>query len=810
MKIESKFINHPYHIVNNSPWPFVIGMSIFCIMLLNGIMLSYGITNFNLFFLFRWIYRLSLFIFIISICLWWYDMINESVVDGNYTSKVQLNLSIGMILFIISEVMFFFGFFWAYFHFSLNSSDSLQGHWPLMSIDVITAFGLPLVNTFILLTSGITLTYSHYALFNNNKLESVIGLCLIVFLGLIFLKNINFYLVNFTIFDSGSIFYLLKGQGFNLLIVIIFLIVIFIRMFMNHYFQKFFFYFLEFIIYYLYYLNLILQKIKLIKFYYLMNINKIKKKNKLILNFFYINRTQINILILFFFLILYFFSIISLKIIIGNFLLYRIFNVKNYILDKSFLIIYYIFLILIFIYLNINLLIWFYFLKKYNILYIILFIVYLNFIKNLYLKKQYKKLIFTFFIKFIYLFGYCISDTKLFNNPLNYYFIKILNFLFQFINMSLECETSTKSKILIGFGFGFTILGLSFYGLKYYQNYQLKYNNERYFIIKKNLQDNFNLILSRVEKDYKLKIEILEKEKQDLILINNNFKFDLENVSNNLNLKNIDNIELNQKFTSFTEEYNKFVTQYVTNMEIYKENEKHYLEVIEENKNLFLNLQNKYNLLSDTHKKLIKKYNEATDYLELVVKKGKEIKKELLEFQKLQLTPDQIKMVNEQLEVSNHKIYLLEIEKKRIQNLSESCLIELDFFKSIIFKINRNLVDQLSPNKSLGIIYNNFNDNKCTIYSLIPNHFLENFNLKKITIVDILYHRNWNITCYFFKSLSTEIISTISDSLEILPYTLVESIEDYSVIRLDNFLDYVNKKEMMDTNLKTELDINKK
>jgi cytochrome c oxidase subunit 3 len=175
-----------------------------------------------------------------SICLWWYDMIHESVIEGHYTNKVQLNLSIGMILFIISEVMFFFGFFWPYFHFSLNPSDALQGHWPPLSIDVIPAFGLPLVNTFMLLTSGITLTYSHYALFNNNKIESCIGLFLTIFLGFIFshIQFIEFYLANFTIADSvyGSIFYVLTGlHGFHVIIGTIFLIVGFIRMFFNYF-----------------------------------------------------------------------------------------------------------------------------------------------------------------------------------------------------------------------------------------------------------------------------------------------------------------------------------------------------------------------------------------------------------------------------------------------------------------------------------------------------------------------------------------------------------------------------------------------
>lgn len=239
-KSHLKFLNHPYHIVEASPWPFIIGMSLFMIMFLNAVILSFGIVNFNSIFLFKWLYRFSLIIFIGGVCLWWYDMIHESVIEGHYTEKVQKNLSIGMFLFILSEVMFFFGFFWAYFHFSLNPSDAIQGHWPPLSIDVIQAFGLPLINTFILLSSGVCLTYSHYALFNKNQEEACIGLGLTILLGLIFSKiqYTEFYLANFTIADSvyGSIFYMLTGlHGAHVLIGTIFLIVSFIRLIYNYF-----------------------------------------------------------------------------------------------------------------------------------------------------------------------------------------------------------------------------------------------------------------------------------------------------------------------------------------------------------------------------------------------------------------------------------------------------------------------------------------------------------------------------------------------------------------------------------------------
>jgi cytochrome c oxidase subunit 3 len=53
---------------------------------------------------------------------WFSDVIMESTIEGNHTKAVQANINFGMVLFITSEVMFFFAFFWSFFHFSLSPS----------------------------------------------------------------------------------------------------------------------------------------------------------------------------------------------------------------------------------------------------------------------------------------------------------------------------------------------------------------------------------------------------------------------------------------------------------------------------------------------------------------------------------------------------------------------------------------------------------------------------------------------------------------------------------------------------------------
>ena len=86
---------------------------------------------------------------------------------------MQLGLRYGVILFIVSEVMFFFAFFWAFFAASLAPTIEIGNIWPPKGIDVLSATAVPLLNTLILLCSGCTITYSHHAITAGNKIEAV-------------------------------------------------------------------------------------------------------------------------------------------------------------------------------------------------------------------------------------------------------------------------------------------------------------------------------------------------------------------------------------------------------------------------------------------------------------------------------------------------------------------------------------------------------------------------------------------------------------------------------------------------------------
>ena len=89
-----------------------------------------------------------------------------------------------MVLFIVSEIMFFLAFFWAFFDASLYPDT---GVWPPKDVEVFDPFDLPLINTMILLLSGCTVTWAHHALIENDRSDFLLGLLLTVILGISFI-----------------------------------------------------------------------------------------------------------------------------------------------------------------------------------------------------------------------------------------------------------------------------------------------------------------------------------------------------------------------------------------------------------------------------------------------------------------------------------------------------------------------------------------------------------------------------------------------------------------------------------------------
>jgi len=233
---------HPFHLVNTSTWPLLVALMLFnCVISLVHLInyfkppvfdiiysLVYDITSVNLF-------TLNCFIFFLILWRWFNDVIIESTYEGNHTLKVQYGIYSGMILFILSEIMFFFSFFWAFFHNSLSPSIAVGAIWPPAYFQEIDALSLPLLNTILLLMSGVTITYSHQAMLTKNRELSLDGLIWTLIFGFSFLclQLFEYKYALFSLNDGiyGSVFFILTGfHGLHVIIGCIFLGVSLIRL----------------------------------------------------------------------------------------------------------------------------------------------------------------------------------------------------------------------------------------------------------------------------------------------------------------------------------------------------------------------------------------------------------------------------------------------------------------------------------------------------------------------------------------------------------------------------------------------------
>jgi len=229
----SNYQRHLYHLVDPSPWPFVTALATFT-MLSGSVMYFHSIKggNFVSFF--------GLILVITSMIIWWRDVIREATFEGHHTSAVQTGLRYGMILFIVSEIMFFFGFFWAYFHSSLAPTVEIGSIWPPEAIYPFNPWQIPLLNTIILLSSGASVTWAHHAITTGKRREAINGLVITLILAVLFtaLQAYEYKESSFTIADGiyGSTFYLATGfHGFHVIVGTLFLGVCLIRLIKYHF-----------------------------------------------------------------------------------------------------------------------------------------------------------------------------------------------------------------------------------------------------------------------------------------------------------------------------------------------------------------------------------------------------------------------------------------------------------------------------------------------------------------------------------------------------------------------------------------------
>ena len=224
-------IFHPYHLVNLSPWPYLLSISVFLLALGLVLWFHYKVLI---------VITISIISFLVLFILWIKDIVRESTFQGHHNSIVVNGLKLGFILFIVSEILFFFSFFWAFFHSSLSPSIEIGYDWPPIGIHVLDPFSMPLLNTCILLSSAITVTWSHYSIIYYNKFNAILSLSITCLLGLIFtlFQAWEYKLASFSFCDSiyGSVFFIATGfHGIHVIIGTIFLLVCLYRLYIDHF-----------------------------------------------------------------------------------------------------------------------------------------------------------------------------------------------------------------------------------------------------------------------------------------------------------------------------------------------------------------------------------------------------------------------------------------------------------------------------------------------------------------------------------------------------------------------------------------------
>jgi cytochrome c oxidase subunit III len=235
-------ITHKYHLVSPSPLPFLASIALF-VLAVGSVMFMHQ-------------YKFGSVVMVLGILLvlgvaivWWSDVIKEGRNDHAHTSIVRKGLSLGMLMFIVSEIMFFVAFFWSFFHASIFPAEIIadssswpikQGIWPPEGIKFINPWNIPFLNTLILLLSGTSITWAHYSLVENNQKDLSKALLLTVLLGLFFtsLQAYEYYHAELKWKDGifSSNFYIITGfHGFHVAVGTIFLLVCYLRAESNHF-----------------------------------------------------------------------------------------------------------------------------------------------------------------------------------------------------------------------------------------------------------------------------------------------------------------------------------------------------------------------------------------------------------------------------------------------------------------------------------------------------------------------------------------------------------------------------------------------
>ncbi|MBN8451211.1 MAG: cytochrome c oxidase subunit 3 [Candidatus Accumulibacter sp.] len=243
-----------YFVPQPSPYPFILSGGMFTLAL--GFILSM-----NAFAAGSWIMLAGAAVIVFVVYNWFGKVIGENQ-SGSYSEWEDKSFRYGMIWFIASEVAFFAAFFGALFYVRNISVPALAGMDPAFTLwkdftaawpsagpkgpafTPMGAWGIPALNTAILLTSGATLTWAHWGMLKNNRSQLNLGLLLTIVLGVVFLgfQAYEYYHayteLGLTLGAGvyGATFFMLTGfHGFHVTLGAIMLMVVYGRCLRGHF-----------------------------------------------------------------------------------------------------------------------------------------------------------------------------------------------------------------------------------------------------------------------------------------------------------------------------------------------------------------------------------------------------------------------------------------------------------------------------------------------------------------------------------------------------------------------------------------------
>nr|WRQ18269.1 cytochrome c oxidase subunit 3 [Onukigallia onukii] len=217
--------NHPFHLVDKSPWPITGSLGI--MTMTSGMVMWFHLLS-------PILMEVGMVISILTMIQWWRDVVRESTFQGLHTKKVIQSMKIGMIMFILSEILFFTSFFWAFLHSSLSPTMEIGMMWPPLGIKPFNPMNIPMLNTMILLSSGVSMTWAHNSIIKKNYTQTLQSMFITITLGLYFslLQLYEYIESSFSISDSiyGSTFFMSTGfHGIHVIIGTMFIVISMMR-----------------------------------------------------------------------------------------------------------------------------------------------------------------------------------------------------------------------------------------------------------------------------------------------------------------------------------------------------------------------------------------------------------------------------------------------------------------------------------------------------------------------------------------------------------------------------------------------------